>query len=615
MSNTKIGISNFKAFGPKMQYFTKKPITLIYGPNSVGKSSLIRSLLYRDYIKKPNFFTGRVENIFTKTTMDRNTSTNQFGDRFDIGTFETVIHGHDVSKTINYDLEYNNLLDIGEILPVNSNLFGAISVAIERISVTDIFESIESYFLKTEHEYTPIDMFMGNIIDIGKEVCSLNDIALEDQNNIDNFKSFIKYAIFQMLIDSIRIKTSVNVDLEMVHELFVNNELLLKCKESHKTHTGQYVMVEVYTNNEIFEKVFFKPQGMSVQDSYIFDLDLLPDKKSISIKLLNLEENYSSYLREHVELILRRILLPNEVFENVYIGPIRKIPNRNDLHVVENFYKNQRDKQFKIDKTYENCILLGKFTYFLRENRYFNFIFWLIWFPKFTFCSMRKLISTFYNSLFITPRGMKFIKQNTNTNDYMWHSLIENVKVQTKVNEWLQNNGKHNSSYTINIDTPADYANTSFRELNFYDESSKTNVHPQDMGVGISQSLPIVIACNLYEYANIFIEQPELHLHPKLQMEIADEFIRSANEQKNEFMIETHSEHLLLRIMRRMRQTAEGTLEDESLRLTPDDVCLLYVDSENNQTDILELRLSKSGKLLDRWPNGFFEDGFKERFA
>lgn len=42
MSN-QIGFNNFKAFGSKMQYFSQKPITLIYGPNSVGKSSLIRA--------------------------------------------------------------------------------------------------------------------------------------------------------------------------------------------------------------------------------------------------------------------------------------------------------------------------------------------------------------------------------------------------------------------------------------------------------------------------------------------------------------------------------------------------------------------------------------------
>jgi AAA15 family ATPase/GTPase len=47
MSN-QIGFNNFKAFGPQMQYFTKKPITLVYGPNSVGKSSLLHSQIYLD---------------------------------------------------------------------------------------------------------------------------------------------------------------------------------------------------------------------------------------------------------------------------------------------------------------------------------------------------------------------------------------------------------------------------------------------------------------------------------------------------------------------------------------------------------------------------------------
>ena len=81
-------------------------------------------------------------------------------------------------------------------------------------------------------------------------------------------------------------------------------------------------------------------------------------------------------------------------------------------------------------------------------------------------------------------------------------------------------------------------------------------------------------------------------------------------------MIETHSEHLLLRIMKRMRYTAEDRSDrDKSLDLTPDDVCLLYVDNDGESTYLQELRLSSKGKLLDHWPNGFFEEGFKERFS
>lgn len=98
-------------------------------------------------------------------------------------------------------------------------------------------------------------------------------------------------------------------------------------------------------------------------------------------------------------------------------------------------------------------------------------------------------------------------------------------------------------------------------------------------------------------------------------MELMDEFIRSKNENSNQFIIESHSEHLLLRVLKRLRQTHNETLDDASLRLTPDDVCLLYVDNDGEQTFIQELRLSKTGKLLDHWPNGFFEEGYKERFC
>ena len=46
----RIGFSNFKAFGEKMQAFDKKPITLVYGANSIGKSTLLHRELYMQYV-------------------------------------------------------------------------------------------------------------------------------------------------------------------------------------------------------------------------------------------------------------------------------------------------------------------------------------------------------------------------------------------------------------------------------------------------------------------------------------------------------------------------------------------------------------------------------------
>lgn len=149
-----------------------------------------------------------------------------------------------------------------------------------------------------------------------------------------------------------------------------------------------------------------------------------------------------------------------------------------------------------------------------------------------------------------------------------------------------------------------------FKDLN----KKNVEVTNRDLGLGVGQVLPILIATSKYHNTTIAIEQPELHLHPKLQMELADEFIRSYKKNNNEFMIETHSEHLLLRIMKRMRHTADGNIEDGFYPLTPDDVCLLYVDSDGENTTLKELNLANDGILLDSWPDGFFDSDLDEMF-
>ena len=142
-----------------------------------------------------------------------------------------------------------------------------------------------------------------------------------------------------------------------------------------------------------------------------------------------------------------------------------------------------------------------------------------------------------------------------------------------------------------------------------------TLVTPDNMGLGISQVIPVIVATHSLKNRNIYIQQPELHLHPALQCELADDFISSWKENDNTIIAETHSEHLLLRLMKRIRQTSSKSLgEDTHLALTPDDVCILYVDNDGARTFVNEIPLSFDGTLLEPWPNGFFEEGFRERF-
>ena len=79
----------------------------------------------------------------------------------------------------------------------------------------------------------------------------------------------------------------------------------------------------------------------------------------------------------------------------------------------------------------------------------------------------------------------------------------------------------------------------------------------EDVGVGISQIIPVLEA--IFSHSRVFVQQPELHLHPKLQAQLADVFVEITSKNIDGyilhpcFIIESHSEHFLLRLLRRIR--------------------------------------------------------------
>jgi len=157
---------------------------------------------------------------------------------------------------------------------------------------------------------------------------------------------------------------------------------------------------------------------------------------------------------------------------------------------------------------------------------------------------------------------------------------------------------------------------TDIQELNLVDRRSETIVSHRDVGIGVSQVLPVLVGAYAAKNQIVAIEQPEIHLHPALQADLGDVFLQSAlGENHNRFLIETHSEHLLLRIMRRMRETSSETLPDDLPEVRPDDVCVLFVQPKGSSSAVRHLELDEEGQLLDAWPGGFFEEGYRERFA
>lgn len=140
-------------------------------------------------------------------------------------------------------------------------------------------------------------------------------------------------------------------------------------------------------------------------------------------------------------------------------------------------------------------------------------------------------------------------------------------------------------------------------------------LHFSEVGSGIGYVLPVLIECFRENNAGkvVFLQQPELHLHPALQAALCDVLINAASDRM--IVSETHSEHLMLRALKRIRQTFNGTLMDEGLKLVPDDVAINYFEPlSNGSTRVHILRIAPDGEFIDRWPNGFFPERDQELF-
>ncbi|MEY8252204.1 MAG: DUF3696 domain-containing protein, partial [Colwellia sp.] len=127
--------------------------------------------------------------------------------------------------------------------------------------------------------------------------------------------------------------------------------------------------------------------------------------------------------------------------------------------------------------------------------------------------------------------------------------------------------------------------------------------------VGISQVFPVIVLSCIKEHGLAAIEQPELHIHPKLQVELADLFIDAVKRSNSMFLLETHSEHLLLRFLRRIREN-----HGDSSKFNKDSLAVIYANSGLNGSEYSNLVITEDGDFLEGWPDGFFDERDEELF-
>ncbi len=145
--------------------------------------------------------------------------------------------------------------------------------------------------------------------------------------------------------------------------------------------------------------------------------------------------------------------------------------------------------------------------------------------------------------------------------------------------------------------------NSARYELLVENEGEFSNI--KDVGVGVSQVLPVIVAALFAERGHIVIvEEPESHLHPLAQSELAELFASVSRERNVQFIIETHSEHLFRRMQTLIAQD----------RASSKDCSMYFVERDGNQAKLTTLEADENGRIR-HWPDKFFGDSVGEARA
>jgi hypothetical protein len=546
-----ITIENFKGIREPVRV-EFKPITLLFGPNSAGKSTIVQALHYaREILERNN------------VDADRSVGAD---DSFDLGGFRNLVHNHNLSHPMRLSFELSipngrlpdidNGCDYDEI-DNGSNEYYLTGMG-KRYCTWDITE-----YIKTFSAEVTLEISWSNLLN--KPYVSCYSTRINDH----------EFAKIMSSADCKRIRVS---KINFEHPSFLVKNI--------KKYFKDYSEIELQADNiTIFDYLFDQViNGTVVNKGHDMELGIkglisaLPGwNKNIKISESCYANKINEYSYEVLELegYLNQLLvcpgkmLLEQLNKFRYIGPIRKTPPRN--------YSPFRSA----DETRWSSGLAA----------------WDLLYSK--------------NSSFINHVNKWLAGENHLNTGY--HIRLKRYK-ELDVESPVYNAILSNSALLDDINEIQDILALlpEKRSLSLVEEQRHLEVQPHDVGIGISQVLPVVIAALDDKAELVMIEQPELHIHPGLQTALGDLFISQVESGCKSFLLETHSEHLLLRLLRRIRETNDDELPPDTSPLTPDQVSVNYVEPTDKGLRIRQLLISSDGDSFGEWPNGFFEERAKE---
>jgi len=556
-------IENFKGISKPVS-IDFKPITLLFGPNSAGKSTVVQALHY-------------AREIFERRNLDPD-YTLSGGKSVDLGGFRNLINNHDTSATLSLRFD----LDLKKI-DLSDFIFGFIkpkeSEHIEdwENGIYEVTSKIDSAWIKISIKY---DIYRD------KPMVTFYEVGINGQRIVEIKKtegSLIKMILYHSdifpeeiakqyhivtnayLIDEILSDESYDADESMIdfldHEDNMSKEieLLIGNKENRQ-----------YSKEDL---EYYKRSGM---EFYLKTDSVLPEWD----KLLQFDDQFFKTFDDQIQyfplaLISTLVLGPARVItEDLkklhYLGPLRSIPLRN---YNANFTPN--DSLWADGTAAWDTLFKSDPDFIEKVND------WLL--------SEDKLNAGYE----VVQKKYKEI----DTNSSLWISLINNDRLDRE-----------------EVFSKELIALPEKRRVHLREWATDINVMPKDVGIGISQVLPIIVLALTKKAGLVTIEQPELHIHPAFQVALGDLFISQVKKKDIVFLLETHSEHLMLRFLRRIRETSENSLPPGKESLQPNQLTVYYVEQGQEGILLTKIRVDADGEFIDRWPKGFFSERAEELF-
>ena len=174
--------------------------------------------------------------------------------------------------------------------------------------------------------------------------------------------------------------------------------------------------------------------------------------------------------------------------------------------------------------------------------------------------------------------------------------------IEDRISEWLQ---KMELAHSFRL-IPTKSLDDQNYEVRTQKSPGSVEVTLADMGYGLADVLPMLVYCYYVQQGStLILEQPGIHLHPKVQAQLADFLIEVINERKLQILVESHSEHLLTRLQRRI---AEKQIPEKN-------VALYFCRNNDSASTIEKLDVDEASGDIKNWPENFFGDVMGDMFA